>query len=269
MSRCLVAKMQTVWREEDEQVVYHLRLEDEKWCMNDFVGSSVRLTWTGRIFCSNCGNQTKNSFGEGMCYTCFTTAAAASPCIIRPELCEAHLGKGRDVEFEKANHLQPHYVYLAATDVVKVGVTRATQVPTRWMDQGARSAVLLAEVPYRQLAGEIEVAMKSYFTDKTNWKNMLRDIQGETIDLVFEKWNIHEQLPADLGAYWSENDQIFNFNYPVLNYPEKVNSTSFEKVAAVGGKLTGIRGQYLYFDENTVLNLRKHTGYEIEISIND
>jgi hypothetical protein len=31
--------------------------------------------------------------------------------------------------------------------------SRETQIPTRWIDQGANQALILAETPYRQLAG--------------------------------------------------------------------------------------------------------------------
>jgi hypothetical protein len=185
---------------------------------------------------------------------------------LHPELCEAHLGKGRDLEFEERNHNQPHFVYLAATDKVKVGVTRATQIPTRWIDQGASSSIILAETPNRYLAGCIEVALKDFFTDKTNWQNMLRNFQDESIDLEEEKWQVHDELPSDLTQYWIENDEITTLNYPVLEYPEKVSSMSFDKTAQIQGTLTGIRGQYLIFDTKNVVNIRRHTGYEIEIN---
>ncbi len=193
------------------------------------------------------------------------SAPEASPCIIHPELCEAHLGKGRDLEYEERNHNQPHFVYLAATEIVKVGVTRATQVPTRWIDQGANAAIIIAETPNRYLAGVIEVALKDVFSDKTNWQNMLRNFTDKSIDLIEEKWKTEELLPSDLSNYFNENEEVFEFNYPVISYPEKVSSMSFDKTPEVSGILTGIRGQYLMFDNKNVINIRKHTGFEIEI----
>ena len=247
-------------------IQYSLRTSELPIEMNQYIGKEISLSWNGVIICSKCSKQTKKSFGEGFCYTCFSTAPEASPCILHPELCEAHLGKGRDLEFEERNHNQPHFVYLAATDKVKVGVTRATQIPTRWIDQGANSTILVAETPNRYLAGCIEVAMKEFFTDKTNWQNMLRNIQDESIDLEEEKWRIQEELPSDLTQYWIENDAILELNYPVLNYPEKVSSMNFDKTPVIQGKLTGVRGQYLIFDFKNVINIRRHTGYEIEIN---
>ncbi len=260
-------KMPVSWDEATGEVRYFT--PDKSILLNDWLGKEISLQYTGRIFCRKCAKQTKNSFGEGFCYTCFSTAPEASPCIINPELCEAHLGKGRDIAYEEKNHNQPHYVYLAATDVVKVGVTRTTQVPTRWIDQGAASAIILAETPYRQLAGEIEVALKDFFTDKTNWQSMLKNIQGDSIDLEEEKWRIAEELPSDISNFWIENDRIYSFNYPVLKYPEKVSSKTFDKEPLVKGILTGIRGQYLQLDEKNVINLRRHTGYEIDLQVHE
>lgn len=250
----------------ESTIQYSLRTPVDSIAMNDLIGKEISLNWSGTIYCSKCSKVTKKSFGEGFCFTCFSSAAEASPCILHPELCEAHLGKGRDLEFEERNHNQPHFVYLAATDKVKVGVTRATQIPTRWIDQGASSSIILAETPNRYLAGCIEVVLKDFFTDKTNWQNMLRNIQDESIDLEEEKWQVHEELPSDLTQYWVENDEIIQLNYPVLEYPEKVSSMSFDKTAQIQGKLTGIRGQYLIFDNKNVINIRRHTGYEIEIN---
>jgi len=249
----------------ESTIHYSLRTSELPIEMNSWLGKEISLTWNGVIICFKCSKQTKKSFGEGFCFTCFSTAPEASPCILHPELCEAHLGKGRDLAFEERNHNQPHYVYLAATDKVKVGVTRATQIPTRWIDQGAQSCIIVAETPNRYLAGCIEVALKEFFTDKTNWQNMLRNIQGNSIDLEEEKWRIQEELPSDLTQYWLENDDIVTLNFPVLNYPEKVTSMNFDKTAHIQGTLTGIRGQYLIFDSKNVLNIRRHTGYEIDI----
>ena len=250
----------------ESTIQYFLRTPGNSIAMNELIGKEISLLWSGVIYCSKCAKVTKKSFGEGFCFICFSNAAEASPCILHPELCEAHLGKGRDLEYEERNHNQPHFVYLAATDKVKVGVTRATQIPTRWIDQGASSSIILAETPNRYLAGCIEVALKDFFTDKTNWQNMLRNFQDESIDLEEEKWQVHDELPSDLTQYWIENDEITNLNYPVLEYPEKVSSMSFDKTENIQGILTGIRGQYLIFDNKNVINIRRHTGYEIEIN---
>jgi hypothetical protein len=250
----------------DETIFYHLNL-DESVLVNDLVGKNIKLSWNGQIICSTCGKHTKKSFGDGHCYTCFISAPEASECIIRPELCRAHLGEGRDTEWEQLHHNVPHVVYLAVSDCVKVGVTRMTQILTRWIDQGAYAAICIAETPNRYEAGVLEVALKDFFTDKTNWQRMLKNEIDESIDLVEEKWNIHDQLPSDLTQFFSENDEVLTLNYPVLEYPEKVTSLSFEKTPVIQGKLVGIKGQYLLFQGGQVLNIRKHTGYVVELLV--
>lgn len=249
----------------DDDVTYSLHLS-ESISMNDFIGQTISLSWNGIIICAICEKQTKKSFGDGLCYNCFANAPQAAECIIRPELCRAHLGEGRDPEWEEAHHNQPHVVYLAASDCVKVGVTRDTQIPTRWIDQGASSAIRLAETPNRFEAGRLEVELKQFFTDKTNWQRMLKNEVDESIDLVEEKWTLHDQLPADLTAYFSENDEVMEINYPVLEFPEKVKSMSFDKTPEISGKLMGIKGQYLMFDGGRVMNIRRHIGYFVKIS---
>jgi hypothetical protein len=249
----------------DDEVKYSLHFEQGTIEMNDFINQHVQLSWNGYIFCSSCAKKIKKTFGDGFCYTCFTTAPEATECTIRPELCRAHLGEGRDVEWEERNHNQPHIVYLAASDKVKVGVTRITQVPTRWIDQGASSAIRLAETPNRYEAGKLEVALKSFFSDKTNWQRMLKNEVDDSIDLVNEKWELHDQLPEDLTEFFSENDEVITINYPIDHYPSKIKSLSFDKTPLIEGKLIGIKGQYLIFEGGEVLNIRKHTGYSVDI----
>ncbi len=248
----------------DDVIQYKLVLDGNQFDMNTLIGSPIRFRYLNEIRCVECGKQTKNSFGEGFCYNCFVGSANNSPCIIRPELCEGHLGRGRDVAWEQAHHVQEHCVYLALSSEVKVGVTRSTQVPTRWIDQGATAAIVLARVPYRQLAGVIEVALKEYLTDKTSWQKMLKNEVGD-YDLAEHKWRMAELLPRDLQAYVEDEDNITELNYPVIEYPSKVSSVGFEKFPVVEGKLMGIKGQYLLFDQNRVMNIRSHSGYVVAV----
>jgi len=176
------------------------------------------------------------------------------------------LGEGRDVEWEERNHNQPHIVYLAASSAVKVGITRETQVPTRWIDQGASSAIKLAETENRYEAGRIEVALKEFFTDKTNWQKMLKNDIDESIDLVESKWELEEHLPADIIDQFSEDDEVTDLNFPVKKYPTKVKSLTFDKTPTIEGVLAGIKGQYLIFDDGSVVNIRRHTSYQIELT---
>ena len=246
-------------------VQYFMQLGDNKVAVNELIGKNIQLRFTGNIYCTVCGKKTYKSFGEGMCYNCFSTSPENAECILRPELCEAHLGKGRDPEWEKKVHFRPHYVYLAQTNAIKVGVTREDQIPTRWIDQGAHKGIILAETPYRQLAGFIETALKEHLSDKTNWQRMLKNESIGEIDLVNEKERVINLLPEEFRQYKSDNNEIVELIYPVTTYPAKVTSLSLDKTPVVEMKLTGIRGQYFMFEGGPVINIRKHSGYGVEL----
>lgn len=244
---------------------YSLLLHEEVH-LNQLIGKEVQLLWTGRINCRKCNKEIKKTFGEGFCYECFVTAPEAAECILRPELCKAHLGIGRDPEWEEKNHNQPHVVYLAASSAIKVGITRLTQVPTRWIDQGASEAIIIAETPNRYEAGRIEVELKSLYTDKTSWQRMLKNEIDESIDLEEEKWQLEEQMPADITDFFTEDDEVVELHYPVIEYPTKVKSIKLDREPEFKAVLKGIKGQYLIFDEGRVMNIRSHTGYYVQLS---
>jgi hypothetical protein len=182
-------------------------------------------------------------------------------------LCRGHLGEGRDPFWEKENHVQPHIVYLANSCGLKVGVTRATQIPTRWIDQGASAAIILAETENRYLAGSIEVALKEHFADKTDWRKMLKN-EVIDIDLHKEKEEAEFLLPIHLSGYFSENNTLYNFNFPVKKYPQKIVSLGLEKNPIIEGDFNGIKGQYLYIGDSGVINIRNHSGYFVNIEFN-
>ncbi|HRN93819.1 MAG: DUF2797 domain-containing protein [Chitinophagales bacterium] len=246
-------------------VQYKLKLGDDNVLLNELLGKEIQIKWTGNIYCILCGRKTKKSFGEGLCYPCFMNAPESAECILHPELCKAHLHQGRDPEWEEKHHNQPHFVYLALTSDVKVGITRDTQIPTRWIDQGAAAAIILAQTPYRQKAGEIEVFLKQFMTDKTQWNKMLTNITAAERNLVEEKQKATNLLPEDLRIFVNDSNEVLWLEYPVINYPAKVSSLSLDKIDDIKLKLNGIRGQYLLFESGKVLNIRKHSGYEVEL----
>lgn len=256
-----IEKMDTVGT---APVQYYLQLQDEKILMNELIGKEIQIVFTGRINCINCSKLTKKAFGQGFCYKCFSESAENSDCILRPEVCEGHLGKGRDPEWEMVHHVQTHYVYLAESGGVKVGVTRETQVPTRWIDQGAWQAIILAKVPYRKLAGQIEVELKKYMSDKTNWQQMLKDVRMDA-NLIVEKKKATALLPEELREYVLEEDEVVKIEYPIGAALEKINSTNLDKSPTITGTLKGIKGQYLIFENGEVMNLRSHSGYYVTL----
>ena len=246
-------------------IQYWMRLDDERVPMNELIGSELTLRYQGRITCTICGRKTKKSYNQGFCYPCMISAPEASECIIKPELCRGHEGGGRDAEWEQKYHVQPHYVYLALSSAVKVGVTREPQVPTRWIDQGASQAIKLAKLPNRYLAGTLEVALKQHFTDRTNWRKMLKNEVLEDVDLAQVKHDLLDKLSDEHRSYVVDDHEVTTLDYPVEAYPTKVTSVGFDKLPEIAGKLMGITGQYLLLSENRVLNVRKHTAYHIQV----
>lgn len=250
-----------------EEVEYKLPIGEDLIDMNQFIGKEVSLNYQDQILCVNCGRETVKSFNQGFCYPCFRDAPEAADWIIHPEKSTAHLGiEDRDLEFEKSVQLQPHVVYLSLTSDVKVGITRGTQVPTRWIDQGAVKAIKLAETPNRYLAGMIEVSLKNHLADKTNWRKMLMNIYPD-VDLLAKKEEIKALVANEYHQYFEGNDKIININFPVINYPVKLKSIGFDKVPEYTGVLKGIKGQYLIFENGIVLNIRKHGGYVVELKV--
>ena len=250
----------------EEPVQYELPVGDETLPLNGRLGSRLAIRFTGEINCIHCVRSTKKSFSQGFCYPCFRSAPEASPCIIRPELCEAHLNKGRDVEWEQQYHNQPHVVYFAASSAIKVGVTQAANIPTRWIDQGASSAVVIARTPHRQIAGMIEVELKKSFTDKTHWQKMLRNEVLQEVDFQESFDTALTSIPDQLKDYLYMDNSLFRGRYPVVEYPVKVVSFNEEKSPSISGVLNGIKGQYLIFDGNRVINMRKYQGYEVRLT---
>lgn len=255
----------------NDEVNYFLPLYDnlnpsEEVSMNELIGQTISISYSGTINCVVSGKRIKKTYGDGMSYDSFKSSPLAVESIIRPELSKIHEGIAlRDYEWEMKHHLQPHYVYLSKTAGVKVGVTRTTQVPTRWIDQGAAEAIILAETPYRQAAGLIEIGLKSHISDRTNWRKMLQNNLVDD-DLYEVREKLIPFIDSELIQYVKKTESISQIKFPVLKYPEKVKSVGLDKYPFIEEKLVGIKGQYLLFDNDTVFNMRKHTGYLIELS---
>ena len=258
----LILKMKT---ELKSPVQYHLPMNEKFLGMNQWIGKHIQFHFNGYIYCLDCGQRTKKSFNQGFCYTCFQNSPMSSECIINPELCRAHLGEGRDMEWEREHHLKDHYVYLAVTSGLKVGITRDTQVPTRWIDQGASYVVPIARTPNRYLCGMIEVSLKQHLSDRTAWQRMLKN-EITHVDLTEKREEVFKLIPKEYHKYLLKKEDILNIQYPVNEYPTKVNSLSFDKTPTIQGRLMGIKGQYLIFENGQVLNMRKHQAYVLEFS---
>lgn len=259
----VLSKMQTEFA---DPIQYYLVFENSFLNMNQVLNKELEINFEG-YQCLNCGKK-KKIFRQGFCYDCFYSSPAVGDWIMKPELSTAHLGiEDRDLEYEKQVQLQPHIVYLALSSEVKVGVTRKSQMPTRWIDQGASQAVSIVEVPNRYLAGITEVALKSHYTDKTNWRKMVQNELAHA-DLVAERSKLERLIPAEVQEFYHpDKNDVYDMHFPVLHYPKKVNSLNLDKTPNYKGRLMGIKGQYLIFEDGTVFNVRSFEGYVVRLEI--
>lgn len=245
-------------------IQYFLEFPTDFIHMNQLLNKKITLKFV-KYECLNC-HLDKPIYRQGFCKTCFYEVPEAAEWVMRPELSKAHLGEEeRDLEYEKRVQLQPHIVYLANSSTIKVGVTRKTQVPTRWIDQGAHEAIEIVEVPNRYLAGIAEVALKGHIGDKTNWRTMLKN---EVVDenLAERKEQLKDYIPEEVRPYYLANSSEINITFPVEKYPLKPKSLNLIKEQEFTGVLTGIKGQYLIFEDDTVFNVRANEGLVVSIT---
>lgn len=257
------------------QVSYQLKLDDELVELNQYIGQKIQIKFEGQINCKHCGRKTKKSFSQGYCYPCFSKLAQCDRCMMSPENCHFHLGTCREPEWGEQFCFRSHYVYLANSSGVKVGITRGTQIPTRWIDQGAIQALPIFKVASRYQSGLIERVIGEQVSDKTNWRVMLKGGVGE-IDLIAERDRLFElcyegieEVQQEFGLQAVQHlydGEVVNVDYPVLNYPLKVTSQNLDKTPIVEGVLQGIKGQYLILDTG-VINIRKFSSYLVEVSV--
>ncbi|AUS07275.1 DUF2797 domain-containing protein [Pseudotamlana carrageenivorans] len=258
----VLTKMET---EFSSPIQYYLVFESDFLNINQLLDKTIEMTFV-KYQCLNCGLD-RPIFRQGYCKSCFFEVPQAADWIMHPELSTAHLDQeDRDLEYEKSVQLKPHIVYLANSSNVKVGVTRKTQVPTRWIDQGAHEAIEIVEVPNRYLAGITEVALKDHVADKTNWRKMLKnDIEDE--NLASWRGRLAEYIPEEVKPYFIDNKTETHIDFPVIKYPEKPKSLNLKKTLRYTGKLVGIKGQYLIFEDDTVFNVRSNEGLVVQIAV--
>ena len=169
--------------DENGSVEYQLPLDEQRIPLNKFIGSRVSLEHLGDIHCIHCGRRSKKSFSQGYCYPCFTKLPQCDSCIMSPEKCHFHHGTCRDPEWGEKFCFTDHFVYLANSSGVKVGITRGNQLPTRWIDQGATQGLPIFRVQTRYQAGLIEDRLREHIADKTHWQRMLKG-NADAVDLT-------------------------------------------------------------------------------------
>ncbi len=273
------------------KVTYQLPVGDQLLPLNDLLGRKLSMQYQGEIHCCHCGRKTKKSFSQGYCFPCFRKLPQCDICIMSPEKCHYDQGTCRDAAWGDKFCMTDHVVYLANSSGLKVGITRATQIPTRWIDQGASQAMPFIRVATRQQSGLLETIFKEFINDRTNWRAMLKepadpldlqesalellDMNGSRIAAMQEQFGIQAIQPLlgklsgkTSGSVSETTDlpNVLNIDYPVLEYPAKVTSQSFDKQPLIEGTLQGIKGQYLIFDTG-VVNIRKHTAYQVSVTV--
>ncbi|MCD1648566.1 DUF2797 domain-containing protein [Marinobacter adhaerens] len=255
-------------------VAYSIAVGDTRIPLNDLIGRPLRLDFDGVIRCIHCDRKTNKSFNQGFCFPCFRKLAACDSCIMSPEKCHYHLGTCREPEWGETHCMVEHVVYLANSSGLKVGITRGSQVPTRWIDQGAVDAIPMVRVATRYIAGLVEVACKAHVADRTNWRAMLKGDVPE-LDLARERQRMLGLIAGDLEALRQTHgqdsirevdEQGLGLSYPVKVWPEKIKTHNLDKTPEVEGVLEGIKGQYLILDTG-VINIRKFTGYEVRFRV--
>ncbi|MCX2681638.1 DUF2797 domain-containing protein [Galbibacter sp. EGI 63066] len=258
----VLTKMQT---EFTQPINYYLVFKNNYINFNQLLDKKISIKFV-KYECLNCHLE-KPIYRQGFCKSCFFDIPQAADWIMKPELSKAHLDEeDRDLDYEKKIQLQPHIVYLANSSNIKVGVTRKSQVPTRWIDQGAHEAIEIVEVPNRYLAGITEVALKDHISDKTNWRKMLKnDIIDE--ELSDYRNRLKQYIPEEVLPYFIESNKETNIEFPVIEYPKKPKSLNLSKTPEYTGVLKGVKGQYLIFEDQTVFNVRANEGLVVNISI--
>ncbi|MFB8829348.1 DUF2797 domain-containing protein [Azotobacter sp. CWF10] len=258
----------------DTPVQYALRLGEAQVPVNPLLGRPLRLEYLGAIHCSHCGRRTAKSFGQGYCYPCFKKLPQCDTCIVSPERCHHALGTCRDPAWGERFCMTEHVVYLANSSGIKVGITRASQVPTRWLDQGATQALPILRVATRQQSGLVEDLLRSRVADRTNWRALLKG-EAAPVDLPAVREQLFETCREGLEALQARfglqaiqpltDTEPVEIRYPVQHYPGKLVSLDLDKTPVVEGILQGIKGQYLIFDVG-VINIRKYTAYQLAVS---
>jgi len=266
-----VRKMKT---QLEATVRYTMLIGEHEIPLNDYLGRQLQLDFEGQIHCVHCDRKINKSFNQGYCYPCFRRLAQCDICIVSPEKCHYGAGTCREPQWGEEHCMVDHVVYLANTSGIKVGITRGSQVPTRWIDQGATQAKPIFRVATRLYSGLVEILFKSHIADKTHWQAMLKG-DAEPCDLEQARQRLMRDCAVGLDALGQEfgtqaivelaSEPETHIKYPVLEYPTKVSSFNLDKTPSVGGTLTGIKGQYLIFDSG-VINMRKYGGYHISLS---
>ncbi len=251
-----------------EPLQYTLESNNQTLVLNSVLGNTITIKCSTHLNCVHCGRTITKGYQGGYCYPCTQRLAQCDMCILKPQQCHFHLGTCSEPEWGIQHCMKPHVVYLSNTSGLKVGISRGTNIPYRWLDQGAQQALVLYEVSTRRVSGLLEVAAMEFVADKTNWRQMLK-MDAPEVDILAFAAALKTKLATKVVALQKEfgeeavqsvEPQLSTFSYPILEYPPKIQSLKLNPTYT--GRLLGIKGQYLLFDEG-VMNIRNYAGHQL------
>lgn len=239
--------------------------------LSELVGTEVRLTISEDQYCTQCGTESKSS----PCSGCAGEPPHAT-CVMHPAAhCDYTGCPYPDYKERSCSH--SHIVYLAATDRIKVGISRESRARCRWAEQGASHAIPIARAPNRKAAGIIEKALgeewpqrhrHQWYLPMDNAVERLIDDALAT-DLIPEKlWPCYLWDDADREAVRDAIVDVPSITAPSLNERLTSNQYALSAGETREGRVLGIRGEIIATD-SFVVNLNEHSGHPVTIETND
>lgn len=251
----------------EKPVQYSLKLDKTELPCNEWIGQQLEIKFLDEIRCIHCNRKIKKTYNSGYCYPCFIDLAENDLCIVKPHECHFSQGTCRNEQFAHTYCMVPHYVYLSISSGVKVGLTRKGNQLKRWVDQGAIQAIPIAELPTRQMAGELEFELTQHVRDKTDWRKMLKD-QTDLVELLETRDELFPLVTQRFQPFLIHDAIISEFQHPKINSPDKIKTYDLSKTPIIKDRLIGIKGNYFIF-EHAVINMRKFSGYKVSITIEE
>lgn len=172
---------------------------------------------------------------------------------------------------QEARNLEPHILYLAhfGPGVVKVGISHAKRGHSRLLEQGARSALILEELPSAHVARQYEaqiatlpgIAESIQIRKKMNLVTIPYDASAANQELV----TIKQTIEAALNISFAHHKVLTFDNVYFPNViPQLSDAHSLTDRHQISGKGIGMIGSLLFCEQqDTILYLpiKKYVGY--------
>lgn len=240
--------------------------------LSELVGTEVRVTISEDQYCTQCGELTDNS----PCLDC-AGEPPHTTCVMHPAThCAYKDCPYPDYKQRSCSHT--HLVYLAATDRIKVGISRESRARCRWAEQGASHAIPIARAPNRKAAGIIEKAIGEEWPQRRRhewYQPMENSVERLTDDALATASLIPKKLQP--CYFWDNSDRqdvcdavvdVPSIEAPALDQRLTTNQYSLSTGESREGRVLGIRGGLLATD-SFVANLKSHSSHVLTIETND